>query len=158
VQGLWVGIFLLATVCGCSGKAATAPDAVAKSPDSAAAAADAKTGAPKPADAKPRAIELTIDYGDGVEKRFDDIAWKEGMTVFDVLAAAQKHSHGISFSSKGSGATLMVTKIDDLANQGGATSDKNWVFRINGHLGDESCGVVVLRPGDAVLWKFGPYE
>jgi hypothetical protein len=101
---------------------------------------------------------LVIDDGDGVEKRFTDIGWKESMTVLDVLKAAQEHSHGLSFSAHGSGETAMVTKLDDQTNQGGATDAKNWVFRVNGQLGDESCGVTEVRPGDTILWKFGKYE
>ena len=80
------------------------------------------------------------------------------MTVYDVLKAAKEHSHGISFSARGSGETLMVNKIDDLANQGRAKTDKNWLFYVNGRMGDESCAAVEVRPGDAVLWKFGKYE
>lgn len=112
----------------------------------------------KPPASATKAVELVIDYGDGVQKRFTDIGWKESMTVLDVLKAAEKHSHGISIAAHGSGETAMVTKIDDETNQGGATGAKNWIFRINGRLGDESCGVTAVRAGDTVLWKFGAYE
>ena len=79
--------------------------------------------------------------------------------MLDTLQAAPKTcSHGISFSAHGSGETAMVTKIDDVANQGPATDSKNWIFRINGRLGDESCGLAKVRPGDTVLWKFEHYE
>ena len=80
------------------------------------------------------------------------------MTVLDVLKAAQEHSHGISFSVRNSGETAMVTKVDDLTNQKGAPDAKNWIFWINGRMGDESCGIAEVHAGDTVLWKFGPYE
>jgi hypothetical protein len=105
-----------------------------------------------------RTVELVVDYGDGAQKRFSGIAWKESMTVFDVLQAAKNRPHGISLTSRGSGETLIITKIDDLANQGGGQSDNNWIFSVDGHQGDESSGVAKVKPGDRVLWKFGPYE
>ena len=86
---------------------------------------------------KRRTVELVIDYGDGVQKHFDEIAWKESMTVLDVLQAGSRHSHGITFTSHGTGESLLISKLDDLANQGRTTSDKNWIFRVNGQLGDE---------------------
>ncbi len=107
---------------------------------------------------KRRTVELVIDYGDGVQKHFDEIAWKESMTVLDVLQAGSRHSHGITFTSHGTGESLLISKLDDLANQGGTTSDKNWIFRVNGQLGDESCALAKVNAGDTVLWKFGPYE
>lgn len=144
----WVAI----VTCGCSDRA-TAPSRTPAVTSAASANHD-----PKATDAKPQTVELTIDYGDGSKKRFADIPWHEAMTVLDVLKAAKEHSHGISFSTRGSGEALMVTKIDDLANQWGATNGKNWIFHINGHMGDQSCAVTAVRPGDVVLWKFGPYE
>jgi hypothetical protein len=142
--------------CGCSGHTGASRDsaaAPAKATDNGAVAAATKAPA-----SSTKTVELVIDYGDGVQKRFTDIGWKESMTVLDALRAAQQHSHGISFAAHGSGETAIVSKIDDETNQGGATGAKNWIFRINGHLGDESCGIAEVRPGDTVLWKFGAYE
>lgn len=141
--------------------AKTASEAISSPADSKPAdlkLADTRPVDNKPNANKPRTIELVIDYGDGVQKRFADIPWRESMTVLDVLQLAKSHSHGISFTSRGSGETLMVTKLDDLSNQGGAASDKNWIFRLNGRLGDESCAIAKVQPGDTVLWKFGAYE
>jgi hypothetical protein len=155
---LWVQACLLplATLGGCSGQAGAPAVPAATSAEATGggkAAADAKL-----AGAKPHTVELIIDYGDGVQKRFTDIGWRESMTVLDVLKAAQDHSHGISFSARSSGDTAMMTKLDDEKNQGGAADAKNWIFRINGRMGDESCGIAEVRPGDTVLWKFGLYE
>jgi hypothetical protein len=154
--GFWLvaGTLYFSTVGGCSGRTGASRDSApsAKAPENGAAAAT------KPPANSTKTVELVIDFGDGVQKRFADIGWKESMTVLDVLRAAQQHSHGISFSAHGSGETTMVTKIDDETNQEGATGAKNWIFRINGRLGDESCGIAAVRAGDNVLWKFGPYE
>ncbi|MFO0902437.1 MAG: DUF4430 domain-containing protein [Pirellulales bacterium] len=97
-------------------------------------------------------IELTIDYGDGVQKRFPRLPHRTGMTVLDALQDAQKLPRGIRFEHRGSGETAFVSKIDDLANEG---RGKNWTYRVNDKRADRSCGVYPLVAQDRVLWKFG---
>ncbi len=96
-------------------------------------------------------VRMVIDYGDGVEKHFTALAWQAEMTVLDALQAAKRHPRGIVFEHRGSGATTLLTKIDDVENEG---RGRNWLFRVNDELGDRSCGIFVLKQGDAVLWKF----
>jgi hypothetical protein len=98
-------------------------------------------------------VRLIIDYGDGVQKHFTSIEWKKEMTVLDALNDAKASSHGITFQNSGSGATAFLTKIDDLANEGGG-GKRNWIYWVNTTLGDKSCGVYKLEPSDVVLWKF----
>lgn len=106
--------------------------------------------------AEPKAlVSLVVDYGDGVSVHFTDLNWREGMTVFDALSAARAHRHGITFSHRGSGSTVMVTKIGDLTNEG---DGKNWMYSVNDKAGDVSAGVRPLKPLDAVLWKFQVYD
>ena len=107
---------------------------------------------PEPAQ-KP--MRLVIDYGDGVEKHFNSIAWKDGSTVLDVLVAAQKHPRGIKFVHRGKGETAFLTRIDDRENEG---RGRNWVYRVNGELADRSFAVRAVKPGDTILWKFGEYR
>src|SRR5262245_50003549 len=102
-----------------------------------------------------KAVSLTIDYGDGVQKRFTNLAWQEEATVFDVLQAAMKHTRGIKVAHQGSGATTLITAIDDLKNEG---RGRNWLFEVNGKLGEKSCALVELKAGDAVLWRFATYK
>ncbi len=97
-------------------------------------------------------VELTIDYGDGVQKRFPAILFRAGMTVLDALQDAQKHPRGIRFEHRGSGETAFVSKIDDLANEG---RGRNWTYGVNDKKADRSCGVFSLTAGDRVVWKFG---
>ena len=54
----------------------------------------------KKASAKVSTVELTIDYGDGMQKRYPTLPWKDGMTVFDALTWAEKH-RGESKSVRG---------------------------------------------------------
>jgi len=101
-------------------------------------------------------VKLEIDFGDGIHKLFDRISWKEGMTVRDAMDAAQASGHGIKYEARGSGETAFLTRIDDVANQGGRGQKKNWVYRVNGKLADKSFGVYKLKEGDSVVWKFEP--
>jgi hypothetical protein len=102
-------------------------------------------------------VELVIDYGDGVEKRFKQIPYQEKMTVGTAMDFAKRHPHGITYQVRGSGDSALLTRIDDLANQE-ETDGKNWLFRVNGKLGTKSFDAYVLSPGDVILWKFGEYE
>ena len=70
------------------------------------------------ADSAPPTVRLVIDYGDGVQKHFTKLPWKEGATVLDALQGAANHRRGIEFKHRGTGATAFVTQIDDLKNEG----------------------------------------
>ena len=111
---------------------------------------------PKPSKQPTAVVVLTIDYGDGAQKRYPTIPWVKNMTVLSALNWASKHPRGIEIQSRGKGATTLVTKIDDLKNQGGR--GENWVFRVNDKLAERSCGVFPLKQGDRILWKFERYQ
>jgi len=49
----------------------------------------------------------------------------------------------------------MLTRIDDLANEG---SGRNWIYRVNGKLADRGIGAFNLKLGDTVLWRFEKYQ
>jgi hypothetical protein len=106
-----------------------------------------------PAEEPPRVV-LTIDYGDGVEKRFKALEWKPGLTALEALEQASRHRRGIKLQYRGSGATAFVLQIDDLENEGGG--GKNWLYRVNGQPAKRGAGVLALEAGDEVLWTFGP--
>ncbi len=119
------------------------------------------TSIPKPvhaAEPAAKTVELTIDYGDGVQKRFLALQWRDGMTVMDAMQAAKKHKRGIDFQTVGEGEMAMLTTIDGQKNQGGGASDKNWVYQINGKYAHRSFGVKTLSAGDVVLWRFEVYD
>jgi hypothetical protein len=113
------------------------------------------SNAQEPAKTEKKTVTLTIDYADGVQKTFKALEWKDKQTVLDVLQLAAKHPRGITFKHRGSGATVLVTAIDDVTNQAGGNS---WLYEVNGKLADRSCGVFEVQPGDALLWKFGNYR
>ena len=96
-------------------------------------------------------VGLSIDFGDGFQKQYSMLAWREGVTVLDVLEQASRHPRGIKYEFRGKNATAFVTSIDGVINEG---KGRNWTFRVNGQLADRSAGVYPLKPNDNVLWKF----
>ena len=114
---------------------------------------------PKPAAATTKTatttVDLTIDFGDGFQRHYPKLDWKEGMTVFTALELAGNHKHGFKIVSTGKADLLLVTAIDEQKNEG---SGKNWLYEINSHLGDSSSAVAKLKGGDTILWRFGTYE
>jgi hypothetical protein len=98
-------------------------------------------------------IRLTIDYGDGVQKTFAALPWKEKMTVFESLQAAEKHSRGIKLAFLGRAETIFITAIDDAVNEG--ANGRNWRYTVNDQPAQYSAGVMELKAGDIVMWRFG---
>src|SRR5262245_64864945 len=83
------------------------------------------------AHAQSATVRLVVDYGDGVIKTITDLPWAKGSTVLDVMNAAKDRPHGITFSYSGSGASALLTRIDDVANEGGGGAKKNWQLWVN---------------------------
>jgi hypothetical protein len=108
------------------------------------------------ADSQPivKTVALVIDFGDGRTRRYDEMAWHDGMTVGALLAAVRELPGGPTFAQQGSGASALLTAIDGVANEGRA--GRNWAFFVNDGLADRGFGAYVLRPGDHVLWSFVP--
>jgi hypothetical protein len=99
-------------------------------------------------------VRLVIDYGDGAVKIFTDLPWSKGATVLDVMNAAQGRPRGITFKHTGSGASALLTQIDDVANEGGGTGKKNWQFWVNTTYADRSFGAYEVQALDVVFWRF----
>ena len=107
------------------------------------------------AEKKAAAIELTIDFGDGFQKRYTRLKAAPKQTVLGVLKQAELHPRGIKVVSRGKGETAFVTAIDAQKNQG---SGRNWIFRVNGKLGKRSCDATPVAAGDKVEWRFQAYN
>jgi len=97
-------------------------------------------------------VRLTIDYGDGVQKTFSALEWKDKMTVFDALEAAEKHVRGIKVKHTGAGETVFITAIDDAVNEG--RGGRNWRYTVNDERASTSAGVAEVKAGDTILWRF----
>ena len=111
--------------------------------------------APKAGEPAQELVKVVIDYGDGVQKTFSAVPWKQELTVFAALESVAKHPRGVKIAHQGKGETVLVTAIDDLKNEG---RGRNWLYEVNGKLGDRSSGVMPLKAGDSVLWRFGKYQ
>jgi hypothetical protein len=105
------------------------------------------------AHAQTATVRLVVDYGDGVIKTITGLPWAKGSTVLDVMNAAKDRPHGITFSYTGSGASALLTRIDDVANEGGGAK-KNWQLWVNTAYADRSFGVYEVQPLDVVFWRF----
>jgi hypothetical protein len=105
-----------------------------------------------------RAARLVIDFGDGVQVHFTSLKVKEKSTAIDLLKAGEKHSRGIKTNVRGSGQTALVTAIDDLKNEGGGRTAKNWMYYINDKRSEVGAGAYELQPGDVIMWKFETYS
>jgi hypothetical protein len=95
-------------------------------------------------------VTLAIDFGGGRRKNFDAAPWHEGMTVAELMKRTPK----LDIVQKGTGESAFLTTIDGVENQGDA--GHNWTYAVNGKNADRSFEVYTLRPGDQVLWTFGP--
>jgi hypothetical protein len=109
---------------------------------------------PQPsADATGKTVSLAIRVDDGAEREFEPVAWRPGMTVDDLLMAVSQRPDSISYAVVGQGEMMLVTQIDDAAND--QASGRFWTYSVNGQHADRSPGIFPLRPGDRVLWRFG---
>ncbi len=55
-----------------------------------------------------------------------------------------------------SGGTAFIVSIGGVENE--KSLGDNWVYRVNGQLGDKSAGLFQVQPGDTIEWSFGKYE
>jgi hypothetical protein len=101
-------------------------------------------------------VALAIQFGNDRERRFDEVPWREGMTVDDLLTLASRQADGISYVVQGRKAMALLTRIDDAANEG--AGGRNWTYSVNDQRADRSFAVYELQPGDKVLWTFGLRE
>ena len=99
-------------------------------------------------------VRLVVDYGDGVIKTITGLPWAKGSTVLDVMNAAKGRPHGITFNYTGSGASALLTRIDDVANEGGGGARKNWQLWVNTSYAERSFGVYEVQASDVVFWRF----
>jgi hypothetical protein len=101
-----------------------------------------------------QSVRLVIDYGDGVLKIFDHLAWAQGNTVLNVMEAAQRSPHGITFTYTGQGTSAFMTKIDDAQNQSGGANARNWQYWVNTAHADRSFALYGVNAADTVFWRF----
>ena len=100
-------------------------------------------------------VELKITIDDE-SQTFKPVKHVDGMTVGALMKQIAEASKTFEFKSRGKGETFFVTSINKKKNEG--ARGNNWIFFVNGELGDESAGSYELEPGDKVEWKFQKYR
>ena len=100
-------------------------------------------------------VAVTIDFGGRAENKSLTAQVPTDATVLDALLDLQRRQL-LQVEYRGRGAQAFLISIDGVANGGGR--DDNWVFRINGKLGNASCGVVTLPDGATLNWTRGRYQ
>ncbi len=99
-------------------------------------------------------VHVEIDFaGRQADKEFHVDCFEQS-TVFSVLTAARETGE-IEFRASGAGESAFLKSIDGVENEG--ASGDNWVFRVNGEIGDSSCGVYSVKPDDTIVWRIGSY-
>jgi hypothetical protein len=143
-----VGVFL-----GCEQSVTPTPKTIANPPNisNEPTAVDLAPSAPNQLVEK--VVRVKIQRGQGAEVLEGAVPWTEGLTVFDALSGV---SPPIAVESTGQGESLFVQSIAGQANLGSAGD--NWIYRVNGQLGDRSSGIYELEAGDQIEWSFGKYE
>jgi Domain of unknown function (DUF4430) len=99
-------------------------------------------------------VRLVVDYGDGATKTVNNLTWAKGNTVLDAMKAATARPHGISFSYTGADSAAVLTRIDDVPNEGGGAGKKNWQYWVNDAYGDRSFAIFELQAQDVVVWRY----
>ncbi|QDS96780.1 DUF4430 domain-containing protein [Adhaeretor mobilis] len=97
-------------------------------------------------------VKLSIDFGNGAQRTFNQLPWKEGMTVADLMLAAQDFRPGIQFEAEGEGETAFLSSLEGVAN--GGDEKQNWLYRVNGEHAHVSYAVYTLQSGDEVQWIY----
>lgn len=114
--------------------------------------------APPPSTAAQSAspVSLVVDFGDGAQMRFLNLAYSPQMTVLDVLKAAKSHPRALQFTTRGEGPMTLLVSVAGVENAG--KDGGNWQFWINQAYGTTSIAVAAIQPGDRVTLGFAKYE
>jgi hypothetical protein len=155
--GRWLSLALLVGIAsGCEpGAAPPAKPGTASHGGSQALAEVAVGGSGEAAEAQAQAATVRVRVGRGPDSEWIEgtVPWQADMTVFDAIS---RFSPSLDVESTGQGETLFVKSIAGQKNLGSAGD--NWIYRVNGQLGDRSCAVYPVAAGDEVVWSFGKYE
>lgn len=109
-----------------------------------------------PADLAIGTVDVEIVFGAEREAIQSQVDCMNDSTVFSVLQAASNKG-GFAFESTGVlKGDKFITSIGGVKNLAG--DGKNWIYRVNGELGDKGSGVFAVKPQDRVVWSFGKYE
>lgn len=101
-------------------------------------------------------VQVEIRFGSDREVIQSQVDCMNDSTVYSVLQAASIKG-GFTFESTGllkrDKFITSIGEVDKLSGDG-----KNWIYRVNGVLGDKGAGMFAVKPQDRIAWSFGKYE
>lgn len=101
-------------------------------------------------------VQVEIMFGSDRESIQSEVDCMNDSTVFSVLQAASDRAEFVFESTGVLKGDKFITSIGGVKNLAG--DGKNWIYRVNGELGDKGAGVFAVKPQDRVVWSFGKYE
>lgn len=87
---------------------------------------------------------------------FELTAVSPDLSIAEVMKKVAEAEKEFSFKSRGRGDTFFVTEINGRKNEG--ARGRNWIFKVNGELGNKSAGSFKVKAGDKVEWNFQKYQ
>ena len=101
--------------------------------------------------------KLRLKIVSGEEKQMFDIESSEKLkTVSDLLKHVAEANESFKYKSRGSGRTFFITEINGQKNEG--ARGRNWIYTVNGKLGNKSAGLFEIKAGDEIEWNLKRYR
>lgn len=101
--------------------------------------------------------KLRLKIVSGEEKQMFEIESSEKLkTVSDLLKHVAEANETFKYKSRGSGRTFFITEINGQKNEG--ARGRNWIYTVNGKLGNKSAGLFEIKAGDEIEWNLKRYR
>ena len=100
-------------------------------------------------------VILEIDFNGRAVDKTINVQCSSDSTVLSILQRADERG-AVDFTFTGSGKSAFITAIDGVVNE--KANGDNWVYRVNGELGNRGSGDSTVKAGDTILWRFGKYS
>ena len=101
--------------------------------------------------------KLRLKIVSGEEKQMFEIESSEKLkTVSDLLKYVADADESFKYKSRGSGRTFFITEINGQKNEG--ARGRNWIYTVNGKLGNKSAGLFEIKAGDEIEWNLKRYR
>jgi hypothetical protein len=103
--------------------------------------------------ADPIVLKITMD---DETAEFEMTAFDGDLSIADIMKKIAETEKEFRYKSRGRGDTFFVTEINGRKNEG--ARGRNWIFKVNGKLGNKSAGSFKIKAGDKVEWNFQKYQ
>lgn len=100
-----------------------------------------------------KTVTLTIDFGNGARRVFDDLPWTPGLTLGKLMDEAREFRPAVTYTQQGTEEMALLSSLEGVANESGPDG-RYWLYSVDGRHGEVSFAVQPLEAGAAVLWEF----